>query len=558
MAKTSVGIDIGINSVKIAELSQEGVNKYALKKAITHYNPVNWDISEEKREAELAEFIKGIRERYGIARGKSVVIALPSNSVFVRYVDILETKRTKESDLIEYEARQQIPLSLDDVSWDYKILEEDSDRGKKALLIAVKKGIVENAVEHVKQGGLVARSVSLSLFCLLDVAQQKAVSKRSEGIVVIDIGLESTGIIISRGKHVWLRSFTFAGRNFTDSIAEAAEVDYSHAEMIKKEGPSSLNLRGEDVVEKVKEAIVCNLENLVAEVERTLNYYKMEYITTDPLMSEESFKKFHIFLTGGGSKIEEIAGFFEKKLDMSVSVLNVFDRVKVDEKKIKKGDLGGVNNEVKDITAEIDPLLSVAVSAAMVGFSKTDTGINFLKKNIAAQRSFSLSKYIRFFSYLFFAAALIVNFMFDKKTMNLYKDKLIELEKLSEQMDTYAPQVDSVTKDIEKMSGKNSFLLNFVQKRFVWLDVINSISAVMPDDLWLTGFYGAGGYEKDSVNELMLNGTTISYDQLNDFILAVRTIDTIEEVKPESVVNENETFNFLLRLTIKKVKEAVS
>jgi len=125
-----------------------------------------------------------------------------------------------------------------------------------------------------------------------------------------------------------------------------------------------------------------------------------------------------------------------------------------------------------------------------------------------------------------------------------------ELEQISEQMDTYAPQLEEVQSKITVAQNRCVFLKNYLQKRFLWIDILNSIAEILPRDVWLTSFQGTGMLEKDQNNELLLNGVTLSYDQLNDFILTLRDVESIAEVKPESVIEQDDKFNFLLTVTV--------
>ncbi|MBU1863282.1 MAG: type IV pilus assembly protein PilM [Candidatus Omnitrophica bacterium] len=551
MNKTSIGIDIGLNSVKIVELTKDENGTVRVTKAATRYANFDWDVFQEQRTQILADFIKRIREAHKISSGKSVVVSLPCISVFVRYVDILETKRKKEDELIAYEAQQQIPLPIDEVAWDYNILKEDEQGGKKAILVAVKKDIVDETVHIVKKGGFAAHTVSLNLYCLLNVVKRIKKINNGEGVIIVDIGSESTGLIISRGRHVWLRRVTFAGKKITESIAQNANVDFAQAEEIKKKGPEAMASLDEETQTTVKQTIAYDLENLANEIERSIDFYKAEQMKIDSSLNNESFKNLQVVFTGGGAKLTGLLPFFKKRLDIGVSSLDSFEEVVFDKNAIRKSQLEGINTEGADIADEVKPLLSVAIGAALYGFEHTTCEINFLKKDIAVHKKHNVKKYLYALSYLFFFAAFIINMIFQQSEINLYKERFRHIKSMSEQMSTFAPQLARVRSDIAVVQSKSSFLMNYLQKRFVWLEVMDAIAHVLPPQVWLTNFQGSGFFDAGTKNELMLNGITLSYDQLNDFIIALRDIDLITEAKAESVVNKDEEFTFMLRLQIK-------
>ncbi|RLF06991.1 MAG: hypothetical protein DRJ64_03935, partial [Thermoprotei archaeon] len=490
------------------------------------------------------------REESKISKGKSVIISIPSISVFVRYIDILETRKKKESELITLEAQQQIPLSLDEVAWDYSVISKKGKSSKRAVLIAVKKDVVDESAEIVRKGGFISSAVTLNLLCLLDLVRHNRKYKSREGIVIVDIGAESTGILISRGRHIWLRSFALAGKKITESIAQNAALEFSEAESIKKEGPSALSSFDETVQQNLKETISFNIENLISEVDRSITFYKMDQMNADPTLTSEKFKNFQVLLTGGGSKIEGFTDFFEKKLGIQVECINTFDGIKVDKHVLRKSQLSGMNTEA-DIIDQINPLLSVAVGAALRGFQKTPSPINFLKRELQVQKSSHVIKYLRFIAYIFFFGAFLTHFVLQRQELQINRTRLHELEKLSENMDTYGPQLEKISKEIDVYQGHGIFLINYLQKRFLWIEILNSVSHKLLSDIWITSFQGNGFFMAGKDNELQIQGTTLSYDQLNDFITALKESEMIKEVKPESVVSQDDVFNFLLNLKVK-------
>ena len=550
MSKTSIGIDIGLNSVKMVELMQERNGTVRIMKAAIRYASFEWDVFHERRSQELSSFIKRAREESKISKGKSVIISIPSISVFVRYIDILETRKKKESELITLEAQQQIPLSLDEVAWDYSVISKKGKSSKRAVLIAVKKDVVDESAEIVRKGGFISSAVTLNLLCLLDLVRHNRKYKSREGIVIVDIGAESTGILISRGRHIWLRSFALAGKKITESIAQNAALEFSEAESIKKEGPSALSSFDETVQQNLKETISFNIENLISEVDRSITFYKMDQMNADPTLTSEKFKNFQVLLTGGGSKIEGFTDFFEKKLGIQVECINTFDGIKVDKHVLRKSQLSGMNTEA-DIIDQINPLLSVAVGAALRGFQKTPSPINFLKRELQVQKSSHVIKYLRFIAYIFFFGAFLTHFVLQRQELQINRTRLHELEKLSENMDTYGPQLEKISKEIDVYQGHGIFLINYLQKRFLWIEILNSVSHKLLSDIWITSFQGNGFFMAGKDNELQIQGTTLSYDQLNDFITALKESEMIKEVKPESVVSQDDVFNFLLNLKVK-------
>lgn len=542
---------MGLNSIKMVELIQERNGVFRLSRAMVRYAPFDWDVFNEKRAQTLTDFLRKGREERSIGKGKNVTISMPGISVFVRYVDLLETKRKKLDELIHMEAKQQIPMDLDEVAWDYKIVSESGRRAKQAMLMAVKRDVVNETSDIVKKSGFVPKAVSISLLCLLDLAKNKRNCKNVAGIIIIDIGAESSGILINRKKHIWLRSFSIGGKQISASIAQNAGIDLDKAEAIKRQGISaSEKIDAKDTL-FIKETISQNLNTLVTEVERSISFYKMDQIGEDSDLDEERFKNFTVLVTGGGSKIDGLLELFTQRLGMQVSALKTFDGMKISRKALVKKQLDGLNHE-SDMTDEADPLLAVAVGAAIQGFGKDGGRINFLKKEIAVQKSFNASKLLRAASFMFFFSAFIVHFFLQNEEFKLYRKHLDELERVSENVDAYGPQLDAVRQKTTLLEEDGLFLMSFLHKRFLWLSLLDQIASALPDDVWLTNYQGSGRLSAETLdnNEVIVQGVTVSYDDLNAFMLALRECSLVKEVKPESIVGQDEFFNFLLKLEI--------
>ncbi len=66
-------------------------------------------------------------------RGDRVAISVPGQSGLARFIKLPPVESKKIPDIVKYEARQQIPFSLDDVVWDYQKMVGGSEEEGFAL-----------------------------------------------------------------------------------------------------------------------------------------------------------------------------------------------------------------------------------------------------------------------------------------------------------------------------------------------------------------------------------------------------------------------------------------
>lgn len=548
MAKKSIGIDIGLNSIKIVELTKDHRGAIRVTHAAVKYIGMDWETNDEHRADIFIRYLKKIREVHKIAKKRGVIISLPSLSVFVRYLELLDARRSREHELIRMEAEQQIPLSLEEVAWDYMLVDESRNE-KSAILMAVKKESVDSSITVTEQAGFNAQAVTLNLLCVLKLIKKQRRFNTAEGIIVIDIGADGTGVLINHGKHIWLRNVSLAGRKITESIMNTAGVDAQTAEKIKCEGPHAAEEMDEPSQQAVRDAMAVNVNNLAAEIERSISFYKQERKRSDESFDEETFNSFVVVITGGGSKVDGIEEFFSEKLKLSVEKLNTFASVNIQQSVLRKNQLDGINYD-EDVIEEINPLFAVAVGAAMYGFERHGCDINFLKKDIHEHRSVQVAGCLRIAAYLLFFAAFVVHFYLQHEEIQFNKTQLRELEQYSDNVDSFGPQLTKINRNIDVLNERGVFLLNYMQKRTLWYEVIQGVAEALPGDVWLTNIQGNGFLETGKDNEFIVQGMTTSYDRLNDFITALKQVDRFNSVKPESVLTQKDSFSFLLNIAV--------
>jgi Tfp pilus assembly PilM family ATPase len=71
-------------------------------------------------------------------KGQKVWCAVPGHPVFSRFVKLPPVQGDKLAQIVEFEARQNVPWQLDEVSWDYEVVAK-SDLGEVEVVLAAMK-----------------------------------------------------------------------------------------------------------------------------------------------------------------------------------------------------------------------------------------------------------------------------------------------------------------------------------------------------------------------------------------------------------------------------------
>ncbi len=535
MSNTSIGIDIGLSSLKLVELVKRK-DSYLLKEAAVKYFSFN---GTDERESAYISALKEWQVKFKLNKNKNVFVSLPVGSVFLRYFKIVSSRRKSEREIIEYEAKEEIPVPLDEVVWDYKVVSESS-KEKEIALIALKSDFVRENIRIVEAAGFKVGFATIGGFSLLNLVKLNKSLSVKNGVIFVDIGAEYTGITIKDGNAVWMRNFSFGGNKFTDGIAEHCGVSFEEAEEIKIKGPEAISET--DKIPLVKEAVLYSMENLVSEIERTINFYKVDRLSGD----EGAFANFVIVVTGGGSNIGGIDKFMSDKLGIPTEILSLEGySLNIPAGVFKKNQFDRLSFENDDMGDVLSPFLSEAVGAALYGFKKCKDEINFVKEDVKESEELNLSFIISILTYFLFFGSF---FLFFASQWYMLKSKDVmetKFEEVIENVETVSPKLDSVLNRQESVRDEIGFYADYLQKRFLWLDLLNVISRNLPRGVWISDV-------KSDEDTLSIQGKTVSYDEFDRFILALKKEDIMNSVKPESITGKKSPFNFLLNLSVKK------
>ena len=139
-----VGIDFGTHSVKAVELKGITTTSPQLVNFGSQITPSGVINSEDKSDQKkLAEVLKKLYEDSKI-KNKSIVVALPEFSVFTRFLEFPGVKKEELKDAVFYEAKQYIPVPIEEVRMSYvPIGFNEAKNAPRVLLVAAPLKIID-------------------------------------------------------------------------------------------------------------------------------------------------------------------------------------------------------------------------------------------------------------------------------------------------------------------------------------------------------------------------------------------------------------------------------
>lgn len=337
--KEVVGLDIGSNSIKLAEL-KETKKGYQLKNIGETLLPPEAIVNKviTNRDA-VSEAIYSLIEELRV-KTKNAVISISGHSVIIKKVSIPKMSEKELREAVPWELEQYIPQNIEDVNYDFQILPGQTAEGNMdVLIVAAKKDITNDYINVVNDAGLNPVVVDVDVFALENMYE--ANYPESGGVVaLVNIGASVTNInILKNGVSVFTRDITTGGNQFTELIQKEFDVGYDEAEKMK-------NSLGRPDVSPELDRISQDFTDLICgEIKRTLDFFS----TT--LWREKVDK---IMLGGGTSKVPRIREVLEDIANAPVELINPFRNI-----------LYNPNDFDPEYISDIAPKMGVTVGLAL-------------------------------------------------------------------------------------------------------------------------------------------------------------------------------------------------
>ena len=458
--KTAIGLDIGDYSIKLVELKRTRGGVEITRAALKELNGTAKD-----REEALRQFLS--REKI---KSAYVSTSVSGQSVFARYIKLPRVAQRKVTQVIRYEVQQQIPFSIDEVFWDYQLCSSGELTELEARIVAVKKDIVHNLVAILEKNRLQLNSLDATPFALYNSLAFNDLTGKDGAGIVLDIGGETTNILILGEGRVWTRSIPIAGSNITDALSEELKVPAEEAEAIKrKEGILLVEASAEEESSprllQISKVIAGVLGDMLTEISRSISYYRTQ---VSPVKLE------YLILTGGSSRIKYIEKFFGKNLDLKPIQPDYFKRLKPAPNLPK---LSGIKESI-----------GVALGQALEGLQLSELNIDLLPPILARQRKFRKKRGYIFLSQVLAILIVLTGSLFISVNNRMMGQRLQTINLSLSEYEGYEKSIKGLRKEIEPIRKRFKALGELSEARALWLNVLLDIARSLPGDMWLTRF----------------------------------------------------------------------
>lgn len=354
-----LGVDIGGSSIKVVELA----NNNGRAQLVT-YGYLEKSLVEDKvllidQPDKTAEAIKKVWAS-SKCTSKRAITALPAPAVFSSIISLPEINKKdlsstkKITAAVEWEAKKVLPLPLEEMILDWKVLasedifksspEQKKEKGEpeekvknlQVLLTGAAKEVVQKFITIFKKADLELLSLETESFALT----RALVGKDKSTVLLVDIGSQGADIsIVENAIPLLTRSVAVGGVEITKSIKETLGVNISQAEQFKRDLVNNTD-EGEmpDIIKRPLQAIM-------NEIEYTINFYLEQ-------PDNKGKKVERVILTGGTANLYNLPDMISSALNIRAFIGNPWARVIYPE-------------DIQPALESIGPRLATSIGLAM-------------------------------------------------------------------------------------------------------------------------------------------------------------------------------------------------
>ncbi len=349
--QTVWGIDVGKSAFKAVRLRQSGDGVEVVSTDYIEHSKIM-----SQQDADPDALWSSALEKF-LAKNDitndSIVIGVPGAQTLARFSKLPPVENKKKiPDIVRYEADQQIPFDMDEVVWDYQVFEAEGNPDVEVGIFAIKRELIRDHLVHFDSQGIEAVAVQAAPLAAFNAMHYDGLVG-DEATVIIDIGTESTDLIVGTESSLWTRSIQLGGNNFTEALVKAFKLSFSKAETLKRTAATSKYAR------QIFQAMRPVFADLVQELQRSIGYYTATH-------REVNIGK--VYGMGNAFKLPGLQKYIKQNIQLDLIKVDRFNKIKLPD---AEGGAGDASN------------YSVAYGLALQGLDLSKVNSNLLPPEIA-------------------------------------------------------------------------------------------------------------------------------------------------------------------------------
>lgn len=256
-----------------------------------------------------------------------VAISVSGHTSMAKFIKLPPVEPSKVSEIVRYEAKQQIPFDLDDVVWDYQTIGGGVEESGFMLeaevgLFAMKRDLVYQAMQPFVEQKVEVELVQVAPLALYNYLSYDVLGFRSvdggdppdseDHYIVLDMGADNTTLMVSNGRNMWIRNVPYGGNHFTRALTREMKLTFAKAEHLKCNATKAPDPKA------VFQAMRPVFNDVVTEIQRSIGYF-------GSVNRSAKIKK--VIGVGNGFKMAGLQKFLQQNLQYEVQKLEDFQGI---------------------------------------------------------------------------------------------------------------------------------------------------------------------------------------------------------------------------------------
>src|SRR3989454_250577 len=458
--KSFLAVDFGAGSLKLAEFEVNEAGGLRLKQYGLKSLGVE-GAQEDKREAVILKALQEMLAEKGL-KARNVNVCAPGFHVFSKFVKLPPVDAGKVTQIIQYEAQQNVPFPLAEVVWDYQILGSTPGGELEVLLVAIKADIVEGLFRVTESAGLHLQVADVSPAALCNAFRYNY-GDLDDCTMLLDIGAKTSNLLFFEKGKVFSRSINLGANSITQDFANESKLKYDVAEKIKiEEGFVSLGGAYEEpenphqaAISKIARQFMTRLH---IQVNQTMQFYRGQQGGSAPQ---------RLFLSGGASIMPYTAQFFAEKLNVPVEYFNPLRNVQIDQS-INLEELARVAHSMGEV-----------VGLGLRNLAHCPVELNLMPESTLKWQSFNQKKpYLIATVFSLVAGVAAMGFLFDKLA-GVKNEAVAAIEPQVADQEQRAEKFKQEFGKLKKTQQQLEQTLDWINDRYYWADVLGELRRVL-------------------------------------------------------------------------------
>ena len=433
--------------------------------------------------------------------GDLIAISVPGQTSLARFIQLPPVQSNRVPEIVKYEAKQQIPFALEDVIWDYQPLGGGVEESGYMLdaevgIFAMKRDQVLHALQPFLKRKIEVELIQIAPLGLYNTLCYDSLGMRvgqdfegnpEESAIVVDMGADSTTLMVTNGNKIWIRNVPIGGNHFTRALTKEMKLTFAKAEHLKCNATRSEDPRA------VFQALRPVFNEYVSEIQRSIGYFSS--VNRDAKISK-------VYGTGNGFKLAGLQKFLQQNLQYEVERLDDFQAL--------------VGDAVLNEPLFQDNILTFTVpyGIALQALQQTTIRTTLLPPEIATARKIRRKKPWAVVA----AAALMIGLCisavgYSNVANSVSEDRFgaveTKVKNLKQQVGGYNTAYEGEKTEYTNLIQEGNKLVWNLDSRADWLEIYKAIDECLPRDVG----DDIDNEQIEKRNRIKLPGITVRYEK---------------------------------------------